>query len=134
VNTTAQRNPYWLIVQRDRSCVEVVTTRLGDGRTVLPVFSFEEEAILYARLGTRVGSRARRTSDGELLSMLCGPYRRVDLVALDPWPNAEAEAAIGVISLGRKRFVSLLLRRCHSAKPLPSIAPLPGVACGGGSS
>ena len=134
VKASAQRSPFWLILQRQRGGMEILTTQLSDDRRVLPVFSFEEEAILYARLGARVGSRARRTSAGELLSILYGPCRGVELVALDPWPNPEAEALSGLVSLGRNRFVDLLVRRGCPDKPLPSISPVPDLAFGPGAS
>lgn len=129
----ARRTPYWLIFERRRGRLEVLTTRLADDRKVLPVFSFEEEAVLYARLGTRIGWRARSTSAGELLSILYGPCREVELVALDPWPDSESDVASGLISLGRKRFVDHLLLRSSPARPFPSIAPSTGPALDAGS-
>jgi hypothetical protein len=111
-----------------------LTRELSDGRRVLPVFSFEEEAALYARAGARVGSWARRTSAGELLSILYGPCRGVELVALDPWPNSEAEALTRLVSLGRNRFMDLLVRKGCPAGPLPSVSPVPDVVRGPGGS
>ena len=125
-NTSARRPPFWLILRRRRGGTEFLTRRLSDGRRVLPVFSFEEEALLYAR----AGSRPRRTSAGELLSILYGPCRGVDLVALDPWPTTEAETSTGLVSLGRNRFLNLLMSKDWPARSLPSVSPVPSAAYG----
>jgi hypothetical protein len=53
VTAAVRPSPYWLLVKRGRGRLEVLTTSLTDGRRVLPVFSFEEEANLYVRLGIR---------------------------------------------------------------------------------
>ena len=127
---SAQRTPFWVILQRRRGGPEILTTTLSDGRRVLPVFSFEEEALLYARLGARVGSRARRTSTGELLSMLYGPCRGVELVALDPLPNPDSEELNGLVNLSRDRFVDLLVRGVCPARLHPSISPVPNMTSG----
>lgn len=111
-------NPYWLIAERRRDRLEVLTTRLADGRRVLPVFSFEEEAAIYLRCGIRGSWGVRRTEAGELVSLLCGPCRGVELVALDPISDIESDLVNGFVYLGRKRFVDVLLRGRASAKPL----------------
>ncbi len=84
---------------------------LDDGRTVLPVFSFEEEAALYLRRGLRGSWQLRRTEAGELVSLLCSLCREVELVALDPVSDVEADVMNGFVSLERERFVDVLLRR-----------------------
>jgi hypothetical protein len=131
-NEPARRTTFWLIMQRRRGGTEVLTRELSDGRRVLPVFSFEEEAVLYARTGA--ASRARPTSAGELLSILYGPCRGVELVALDPWPNTEAEALTGLVSLGRNRFLKLLMNKDRSARSLRRVSPVPNGAYGTGRS
>jgi hypothetical protein len=67
-----------------------MTTALADGRRLLPVFSFEE-ARLFLRLGGRCGSRVRAAGVRELVSILSGPGVGMELVALDPLPQGEAE-------------------------------------------
>jgi hypothetical protein len=91
--------------------LEVHTTSLGDGRLVLPVFSFEEEANLYLRHGIPGSWRLWRTQAGELVSLLCGPCSKVELVILDPISDVETDAMNRLVSLERERFVDFLLRR-----------------------
>ena len=83
---------------------------MADGRRVLPVFSFEEEAVLYLCLGGQGSWQVRRTGPGELVSLLYGPCREVQLVALDPMSDVETEVMNGLVSLERGRFVDILLR------------------------
>ncbi len=106
-----RRNPFWLITKRRHAGVDVLTMGLDDGRTVLPVFSFEEEAALYLRRGLRGSWQLRRTEAGELVSLLCSLCREVELVALDPVSDVEADVMNGFVSLERERFVDVLLRR-----------------------
>ncbi len=87
-----------------------MTTSLADGRRVLPVFSFEEEADLYLRRGTRGSWRIRRTEAGELLSLLYCLCNKVELVALDPMSEVETEVMDRLVSLERRRFVDVFLR------------------------
>lgn len=104
------RNSYWLIAKRARGRLEVLTTFLGDGRVVLPVFSLEEEANLYLRHGIPGSWQLRRTGPGELVSLLCGLCSKVELVILDPLSDVETDAMNRLVSLERKRFVDFLLR------------------------
>lgn len=130
VNEAVRLTSFWLILQRRRGGTEILTTKLSDARRVLPVFSFEAEALLYALADARVGSQARRTSAGELVSILYGPCRGVELVALDPWASSEAEALIGFVSLDRNRFLNFLVRKGRPAKLLRSISLAPDVGTG----
>jgi hypothetical protein len=117
-----QRNSYWLITKRRRGRVDVWTMGLADGRSVLPVFSFEEEAALFLRLGVQGIWQVRPAEAGELVSLLYGPCRGVQLVALDPVSDVETAVVNRCVSLGRKRFVDVLLRKAASVR-LFSIAP-----------
>jgi hypothetical protein len=90
--------------------LEVLTTSLADGRRVLPVFSFEEEADLYLRRGTRGSWRVRRTEAGELLSLLYCLCNKVELVALDPISDGETDVMDRLVSLERERFIDVFLR------------------------
>ena len=83
-NPAVRRRPYWLLAKGRPGRLEVLITSLADGRRVLPVFSFEEEAYLYLRLGIPGGWRVRQTEGGELLSLLYCLCNKVELVALDP--------------------------------------------------
>jgi hypothetical protein len=99
---------------------------LADGRGVLPVFGFEEEAGLFARLSRRGGRSVLRIGIDELVSLLCGPIGGVDLVALDPLSDAEADALDGSAGLTRQRFLDFLLGPRNSGgsgKSLAGLAP-----------
>ncbi len=110
VGTAVRRSSYWLLAKRRCGRLEVLTTSLADGRTVLPVFSFEEEAALFLCLGAQGSWQVRRTGAGELVSLLYGPCKEVELVALDPMSDVEADLINSLVSLERGRFVDVLLR------------------------
>jgi hypothetical protein len=101
--------------------LEVLITSLADGRRVLPVFSFEEEANLYLRLGIPGGWRVRQTQGGELLSLLYCLCNMVELVALDPIPALETDGMDRLVSLKRERFMDVLLRRESSVSLSPDV-------------
>ena len=125
VGTHVRRNPYWLIVKRRRGKLEVLTKGLADGRRVLPVFSFQEEANVYLRHGIRGSWQLRQTQAGELVSLLYSLCRKVELVALDPMSDVETEAMNGLVSLERERFVDVLLCKALS-KCSPGTSALDG--------
>jgi hypothetical protein len=106
-----RRMQFWLVVSDGVGRMEPLTTELNGGRRALTVFSFEEEATLFLRLCTRRGWRVRATGTGDLLSILTGPCREVELVALDPLPQNEAGALNGLLCVDRQRFVGFLLRK-----------------------
>ena len=112
-----RESSYWLVSRRARGRVDVWTMRVADGRCVLPVFSFEEEATLFLSLGVQGSWQVRRVGPGELVSLLYGPCRGVELVALDPVSDVEAAVVNRCVSLTRKRFVDVLLRKGTSVRP-----------------
>src|SRR5918998_6758535 len=116
VNAAVRRNPYWLLARRRCGRLEVLTTSLADGRRVLPVFSFEEEAALFLCLGVQGSWQVRRTGPGELVSLLYGPCRQVELLALDPMSEVETDVMNRFVSVERGRFVDILLRREASVR------------------
>lgn len=94
--------------------MEVLTTKPTGDEMLLPVFSAEEEAASFLRSsapGFAPGSgwRVRETGAGELVSVLCGPCREVERVALDPSPEMAASATADLVSVGRKRFADSLV-------------------------
>jgi len=92
--------------------MEVLTTNLARGGEALPVFSFEDEANMFLRLGAFGDDwRARETAGGELVSVLCGPCAGVDRVVLDPipLPGSLVEGLYGFLSTGREAFMRSLL-------------------------
>ena len=111
-----RRNSYWLISKRRRGRVDIWTMGVDDGRSVLPVFSFEEEAALFPSLRVQGSWQVRRVEAGELVSLLYGPCRGVELVALDPVSDVEAAIVNRCVSLKRKRFVEVLLRKGVSVR------------------
>jgi len=92
--------------------LEPLCVRAGAAR-VLPVFSFEEEAEMFVRLGGYDGGRwrARESCAGELVSVLCGPCKDVEGVALDPLPEMLEDGTIGLVGVGRGRFLGRLMAR-----------------------
>jgi hypothetical protein len=107
----AKRMPFWLIVRHGPGGLEPLTTEFTDGRKALGIFSFEEEARLFQRLGTCGGWRVRATGIAELLSVLYGPCRGMELVALDQLPQREAEAVNRLLCVDRERFVGFLQQK-----------------------
>ncbi len=105
-----------------------MVARAGEGRleplcvqagaaSVLPVFSFEEEAQMFLHLGGYADSgwRARESCTGELVSVLLGPCLDVEGVALDPLPEMLEDGTIGLVEVGRRRFVGQLLEGGRTA-------------------
>ena len=93
--------PLWLIAKQRCNRLEVFTI----GTNVLPVFSFEEEAQMFLGLGHAAdGWQVRETTRGELVSVLYGPCKGIEHVALDPVPGV-----VELVSLSRRAFVGALL-------------------------
>lgn len=100
----------WLVVRESHEGIEPLCLRAGSAG-LLAVFSFEEEAGMFLRLGGygSSGWRARESRTGELVSVLCGPCAHTDGVALDPLPGMLEEGTLGLVSVGRRRFLGQLL-------------------------
>jgi hypothetical protein len=97
----------WIIVHQRCSGLEVLT----GGCHVLSVFSSRKEAETYLLLeGACGGWQVRETTCGELVSVLYGPCRNVEHVALDPLPDM-----VERVSLSCKAFVGTLL----ASAPIP---------------
>ncbi len=104
--------PYWLIVKRESRQLDVLTTNLFGTGEALPVFSFEEEARMFLEhRALRRPWRVRKTTAGELISVLFGPCAAVERVALDPLPDVGAEALVYLASMHREGFVEFLMSR-----------------------
>ena len=103
---------YWLIAETRNDRIEVLTIRTDDEQETLPVFSSEEEAEIFLRFGGVPGGwRARESGARELVSVLFGPCAGVKKVALDPSPEMVVEGTIGLVSLVRESFMSLVMAR-----------------------
>jgi hypothetical protein len=96
----------WIIVHQRCRGLEVLT----GGCHVLPVFSSRREAETFLLLEAPSGWRVRETTCGELVSVLYGPCRNVEHVALDPLPDM-----VERVSLSRKAFVGALV----ASAPIP---------------
>ena len=101
--------------------LQPLCVRAGTSR-VLPVFSFEEEAEMFLHLGgyDHSGWRVWESCAGELVSVLLGPCVDVEGVALDPLPAMLEDGTIGLVEVGRRRFVGQLLegsKRPRGASP-----------------
>jgi len=108
----APGSAYWLITKNENCRLEVLTTNVAEGEQALPVFGHEEEAEMFLSLGgAGDGWRVRKSTAGELVSVLCGPCARVGCVALDPVPVMLEEKTMGLVSLSRERFMDLVLSR-----------------------
>ncbi len=106
---------YWLIEKNRNDPTGVLTVGLAGGEKALSVFSFREEAELFLRLGVPGGGWwVRESGAGELVSVLSGPCANVEKVALDPLPEMVAEKTVGLVSLGRERFMDHITARGRS--------------------
>jgi hypothetical protein len=107
----ASGSTYWTIEKQGNSRMVMLTIDRG-GRKALPVFTYKEEAELFLGLGTLgAGWRIRESGAGELVSVLCGYCKDVEVVALDPLPEVAAVKMIGCVSLSRERFMDLVIAR-----------------------
>jgi len=99
-----------MVARAGEGRLEPLCVRAGLSK-VLPVFSFEEEAEMFLHLGGYgdSGWRARECCADELVSVLCGPCVDVEGVALDPLPEMLEDGTIGLVEVGRRRFVEQLL-------------------------
>jgi hypothetical protein len=103
---------YWLIAEKRKNSVEALAIRTDDGQETLPVFSSEEEAEIILRFGGVTGGwRVGESGAGEQVSVLSGPCAGVKKVALDPSPEMVVEGTVGLVSLLRESFMSLVMAR-----------------------
>src|SRR5829696_2747828 len=102
----------WIVARAGEDRLEPLCVYAGTSK-VLPVFSFEEEAEMFLHLGGYADSgwRARESCAGELVSVLLGPCADVEGVALDPLPEMLEDGTLGLVEVGRRRFVGQLLAR-----------------------
>jgi hypothetical protein len=102
----ATRRPLWLIKNQDDARMGVLTFGPGSDEEALPVFSFEQEAETFLRLGVpETGWRARKITAGELISLLHGPCAGVKKVALDPLPVVDGGMSFDLLCWSREDFL-----------------------------
>ncbi len=100
------RRPLWLIANHHNGRLGVFTLEPGSEREALPIFSFEEEAEAFLMLGTPGAEwRARRTTAGELTSLLYGPCANVKRATLDPLPVVSGDMVFDLVGPGREDFL-----------------------------
>jgi hypothetical protein len=107
----------WLIVRDDLRAAggppEVLTLGAGNrgegDESFLPVFSFEEEALLFLRLcGFSGGWRVSKSGAADLASVLSDACPDARRVALDPIPEIGLCGPHALVSLSREEFVRLI--------------------------
>lgn len=90
--------------------MKVLTIHPCGDREVLPVFSFKGEAEVFLQFAVLDnGWHVRETTTGELISVLFGPCKDVERVALAPSPEIFSESTPDLVSLRRERFVRALM-------------------------
>ena len=105
-DATTRFETSWLIVRNDLGAgdgpPEVLTLGAGGDGTILPVFSFEEEALLFLRLcGFGGGWHASKGGIADLASVLSDVCSDVRRVALDPIPEIGPHGSHDLVSLSR---------------------------------
>lgn len=102
----APRRPLWLITNHENGRMGVLTLDPGSETEALPVFSFEEEAEMFLRLGTPgPGWRTRKATTGEFVSLLYGLCAGVKRVTLDPLPVVDGKMVFDLVDSGREDFL-----------------------------
>ncbi len=123
MKSTFARQTFWLVVRQRTARLDVYTIAYEE--QVLPIFSFEEEAEMFLRLGvSEKGWRVRESTCGELASLLYGPCRDIGQVSLDLLPDAVGGMIVECVSLNRKEFAGALLM----SDPVPPAAEKPRLA------
>lgn len=102
------RPEFWLIVAEENGRVLTVD---GDGTPA--IFSGEGEAEMFRYLlGVGEGGwLVRRTSPGELISVLYYHCADAKKVALDPAPEMLSARLIGLVCMSKVRFVARIVER-----------------------
>ena len=111
-NERPSGSAFWLIFADEHRLMHPLTVALPGGGEALAVFSSEEEAEMFLWLGMGgEGWRTRKTSAGEVISLLYDPCSEVRSVALDPFPEMLAGGLVGLVALDRVRFLERVARR-----------------------
>ena len=105
---------YWLLSRTGVSGLEVFTEMMPRGEGLVPVFGSAEGARDYLSEGAGPW-KPRKTSRGELISLLMGVCKDARWVAVDPPPVAATEeVAAGLCAYSREAFLGPLLGRGRS--------------------
>lgn len=101
---------YWLLSRYGVSGLEVFTERMPAGEEIVPVFGSADRADAYLSDDASPW-KPRKTSRGELISLLMGVCKDARWVALDPRPGAATEGGAGLCASSREAFLDPLLGR-----------------------
>lgn len=101
-----QRTCWWVVVRE--SPVEMLIIRDG-GQEFFPIFSFREEAELFAHFEAEDGWLVWEVRAEEVLQILYELPATVERVCLDPFPSLVGDEMLEFVSLCRKRFEALLV-------------------------
>ena len=114
---------YWLVAKYCIREMQVLTLHLDSGEEVLPVFTSSGATATFFRYlprcfsqwqGVDEGWYVRESTTGELISLLFGPCRSVDHIALNLRPETDsAERLSTAVLMPRKDW---LLYRARAAK------------------
>jgi hypothetical protein len=106
---------FWLIVQDDTDQPMIFELETGSRVKSLPIFSFEEEAQLFLRLGGLERRWRASETDATTLAETCSG---TEYVVLDPFPEIGLAAPDEAVSLRWEMFLDLLsLPRQPAALP-----------------
>ena len=95
---------FWLIVRYDAGQPMFFELETGSGENLLPIFSFEEEAQLFLRLGSLEGLWRASETDAATLAETC---LDAQYVVLDPFPEIGLDALDEAVSLQWEMFLDL---------------------------
>ena len=106
---------YWLLSRTGVSGLEVFTEMMPEGEGLVPVFGSAEAARDYLSEGAGPWNgpwKPRKTSRGELISLLMGVCKDARWVTVDPPPVAATEeVAAGLCACSTEAFLGPLLGR-----------------------
>lgn len=108
VSGSKGNHDFWVVCEEPEDPVVPLTVGLTGLGETLPVFSFEEEALLYLGARDTDGLRTARLPAGRLLMLLLGRWSGFGSVALDPISDLDADLAIPLTTMSRARFVRFL--------------------------
>ncbi len=109
---------YWLIVESNDGQEAMLTVDLDDHTEALAVFGSQEEAEMFLHLGTsQTRWRLRKTTAGELVSILFTFWTDLGFVVLDPLPELISEGVVGLVRLSREDFIDHLIGSVETLVP-----------------
>ncbi len=115
---------YWLVAKYCIREMQVLTLQLASGEEVLPVFSSSEATSTFLHYLPRCFSQSqgigegwyvRKSTTGELISLLFGPCRSVDHIALNLRPEiGSAEGLSAAALMPRKDWLHYRARAAET--------------------